>query len=101
MTTFGNADIPTMLTDWGNIITVNGISAPCALDDGEELMLEFEGAAGQIIRRIIATIQDSAFPDLAANDAIEIDGIAYIVWQRMKSGDGATAQLWLRKAEES
>lgn len=96
MAIFQDAEIETMLTDWGNILTANDLSAACTLDDREELVLEQDGGSGQIARRITATIRSSDFPSLAANDPISIDGVAYTVYQKLLLGDGALSELWLR-----
>jgi hypothetical protein len=101
MAIFQDAEIETMLTDWGNVLTAGEISAACLLDDREELVLEQEGGGGQIVRRITATIRTSDFPSLVPNDPIEIDGVAYTVYQKLLLGDGALSELWLRLAEIS
>ena len=96
MAIFANADIPTMLTDWGNVLTADEVSAACTLDDREELVLEQDGGSGQIARYTVATIRTSDFPSLAANDPISIDGVNYTIWRRLLLGDGALSELWLR-----
>jgi len=101
MAIFNDAEITTMLTDWGNELTAGEITAACLLDDREDLALEQDGGSGQIVQRITATIRTSDFPALAANDPIAIDGIAYTVWRRLKLGDGALSELWLRIQEAS
>lgn len=93
---FQNADIPTMLADWGNVLTAGELIAACTLDDREELVLEQDGGSGQVARYTVATIRSSDFPDLKANDPISIDGVGYIIWRRLLLGDGALSELWLR-----
>jgi hypothetical protein len=99
MTIYNDAEVTSMLSDWGNVLTAGGFTAPCFLDDSEQLELEFAGGAGQKVRRITATIRTSDCPDLKANDPISVDGLDYIVWDRTKLGDGALTELTLRISE--
>jgi hypothetical protein len=99
MTIYNDAEIETMLADWQNQLTSGEATAPCLLDDGEELALEMAGGGGQVVRKISATIRTSDFPALQSNDAVSVDGIEYIVWRRLQLGDGALSELWLRLAE--
>ena len=99
MAIFGDSDIPTMLTDWNNLLTAGAVTVPCALEDRDVEVLAQEGAAPQIVRRTMATIQKTALPDLAANDPVTVDGVDYIVWERLDVGDGGTSDLWLRRID--
>lgn len=100
MAYFQDADIETMLDDWGNLLTAGGVSAPCALDEREAVELEIQGGGGQVGLQIVATIRTTDFPALAANDEIEVDGEPYRVWRQLKLGDGALSEIWLRKESE-
>jgi hypothetical protein len=101
MAIFADSDIPTMLTDWGNTLTVDGLDAPCALDYAQREVLAQDGGAGQIVDVIVATYRTSDFPDLHGGDPVEVDGVAYTVWRNLKLGDSGTSELWLRVAETS
>jgi hypothetical protein len=78
------------------VLIAGETTAPCLLDDNEELALEQFGGGGQVVRRITATVRSSDFPALTINDAVNIDGIDYTIWRRLQLGDGGLAELWLR-----
>jgi len=98
MTIFADSDIPTMLTDWGNTLTVESVEAPCALDMSEREVLGQDGGGGQIAQVLTATFKTTDFPDLKGGDAVTVDGVDYTVWRALKLGDGGTTELWLRTA---
>lgn len=89
------------MTDWGNTLTAGLVEAACLFEDREEEVLTAEGGAAQIVRRIMATIRTSDFPTLVQNDPVEVDGVAYTVFETLQLGDGALTELRLRLAETS
>ncbi len=101
MAIYQDADIETMMVDWGSVLTAGELSAACLLEERDEETLEQDGGGAQITRRIVATIRVSDFPGLAANDPIDVDGVDYIVYRYLLLGDGALTELWLRLAGES
>lgn len=98
MAIFRNEDITAMLVDWENTLTFDSNEFPCALDDGDEEVLEQNGGGGQLVRRIKATVRTSDVAGLEPNGAVSIDGIDYIVWEKRKLDDGGVTELWLRLA---
>jgi hypothetical protein len=94
---FGDADVDTMLADWGHSITIAGVTKPCLFDERDEVGLEQDGGAGQIMRVAVALVKASDFPNVKNDDACVVDGVSYTVWRRLRQGDGATTELLLRK----
>jgi hypothetical protein len=94
---FGDADVDTMLADWGHSITIAGVTRPCLFDERDAIGLEQDGGAGQIMRVAVATIKTSDFPNVMNDDACVVDGVSYTVWRRLRQGDGAITELLLRK----
>lgn len=98
MAFFGDADVDTMLTDWGHSITIGGVTKPCLFDERDEVGLEQDGGAGQVMRVAVAMIKTSDFPSVKNDDACIVDSLSYTVWRRLLQGDGAITELLLRKA---
>ncbi len=94
---FGDADVDTMLADWGHSITIAGVTKPCLFDERDEVGLEQNGGAGQIMRVAVVLVKTSDFPNVKNDDACVVDGVSYTVWRRLRQGDGAITELLLRK----
>ena len=104
---YGDDDIPAMLAKSPHTITdpavVAGKSAKCWLDERDEFALEGPtGGGGQIVHITVATIQTSAFPELKAEDAVQITSELagpqdFIIWRRQQLDDGLVTQLLLRR----
>ncbi len=94
---FGDADVDTMLADWGHSITIAGVTKPCLFDERDEVGLEQNGCAGQIMRVAVVLVKTSDFPNVKNDDACVVDGVSYTVWRRLRQGDGAITELLLRK----
>lgn len=90
-----------MLRDWGQQITVAGVTRNCLVDERDELGLEQQGAAAQVQRVIVATVKSADFPAIAHNDPVELGAKNYTVWRRVLLGDGALTELFLRRAPDS
>lgn len=97
MAFFGDADMDAMLADWGHSITIAGVTKPCLYDERDEIGLEQDGGAGQIMRVAVATIKTSDYPNVTNDDACIVDGVSYTVWRRLRQGDGTITELYLRK----
>lgn len=99
MTTFFNdADIPSMLADFGVPVVFNGVSGHKGIVDYVDgVTLKENGISGVVNKAITVQVQTSAFPALLANNAIglpiTVDGVNYTVRQRLQLTDGATTHL--------
>lgn len=96
MVIFNDAEIDTMLGDWGHSLTAGAVTHPCLFDQRDEIGLEHEGGAGQLLRIIVAIVKTSHFPGLQGGDPVTVDGIAYTIWRRLLLGDGGLTELSLR-----
>ena len=97
-----DSDIPAMFADSPHTITVGEITRPCWFDDFEEV-LEGERRSGPEISRVArATVQTSAFPNIAIGDEVVISDTesenseTFIVFSKARGEDGALTDLILR-----
>lgn len=97
MVFFEEADIDAVLADSPDSITIANVSQPCIFDDWEEVVLEQEGGAGQVVRTTIARVKTSAFPNVKGDDPVQVNSIDYKVWRALVQVDRAMTELWLRK----
>jgi len=94
---FGDADMDTMLADWGHSITIGGITKSCLKDQRHERRLEHDGGAGQKVHVIEVKIKTTDFPTVKNGDACVVDGVNYTIWDSGEIEDGALTLLFLRK----
>ncbi len=101
MVFFRAGDIKTMLADSPHSITIGNVTEQCIFDDWDEVVLEGEGGAGQVVRATRAQVETTLFPAVKGDDAVRInfDGqsVEYKVWRSLLQGDGAITELYLRK----
>jgi len=98
MTTFfRDADIPSMLADFGVTVVFDGVTALGVVDYVDSVTLKENGIAGVINKAITVMLQTSAFASLTASNAvglpITVDGVAYHIRQREQTTDGAVTHL--------
>lgn len=99
MTTFFNdADIPSMLADFGVPVVFDGVSGQKGIVEYvDAVTLKENGIAGVVNKAITVQLQTSAFPALLTSDAVNmpitVDGVNYKVRQRLQLTDGATTHL--------
>ncbi len=94
---YQETDIDTMLADSPDTITVAGVTTPCVFIEHHEVVLEHEGAAGQIVLVSIALVKRADFPNVKGDDACVVNGANYKVWRRLRVQDGAMTELYLRQ----
>lgn len=100
---FDDESIPSMLADWGNVITATPdggqpVTGPCQFNESDELKLDSANSAPTVMRVVRAFVQTTQFGFLEGGATCSIDGVTYEVWKRMLEGDGALSQLLLRVA---
>lgn len=75
---FGSSDIPTLLADFGVVVTIGSTTARGLLETtGEDLL---PGAAASAIgERILVTVQTGVFSSLAVGATATVAGTQYVV----------------------
>jgi hypothetical protein len=92
---FGDSDIPALLADMGIAITVGGVVGRGLLDEADEIVVQ-DSERGQVVMlATTVTIQTSAFPAAAIDDAVVIGAKNFTVRNRLRIGDGGLTKLVL------
>lgn len=97
-TFFQDADIPSMLIDFGVPVDFDGVSARGLVDYVDEVVLKENGIGGAVNKVITVALQTSAFPSLASgepviNKPITVEDVAYKVCVPLQQADGAMTHL--------
>lgn len=100
-TYFRDDDIPGMFSEFGIPITIGGVAGVGIKNESDELFGS-DQALGQVINGVTAVlIQTTAFPALAVDQAIAIDGRTGIVASRLRAGDGALCWVIYSNEDET
>lgn len=97
-TIYNDADVAAMLSGPDSVaVILGGIPGRGLKDAVDEVVLREHGIAGIVNTTITVMLQTSAFPALAAANAIglpiAVDGVAYEVAGRLRIDDGAVTHL--------
>lgn len=91
-----DADIDTMLADFGELMSFGVFTGKCLVDIADQDMVPtFTAALGEV--RIV-TVRTSAFPGIAVGSTVSIGGISYQVKDRKRIADGRLTMIALGAA---
>jgi hypothetical protein len=99
MPIYRDADIPTMLIDFGVPVTFDSVTVQKGglVDYVDNVTLKENGIAGVVNKAITVQLQTSAWPSLIANNAIgkpiNVDGVPYYIRDRLQQSDGGMTHL--------
>lgn len=94
MLPYGDSDIPTMFADMGETLFINGVQGIGLVDRPEQAFAQ-DGKRAPVIMAVTgALIQTSAFPGIAIDDPVILDGVNYTIADRQRIHDGALTQLF-------
>ena len=95
---FREADIDTMLADFGQPVIVDGAEAIKAIiDTPDMLQLDRGDFPGMITGDYVVTFKAADVPELRIGSSVFIGSVDYSVRQRLRDGDGAIIVAHLEK----
>jgi hypothetical protein len=96
---YGDSDIPTMMADMGEPISIGNTSGIGIVNRDDLPYQSTEGPRGIVVMPVTTVIiQTSAFPGIAVDDSVFLNGKTFQIANRGRIDDGALMKLWLGNA---
>lgn len=95
------ADLAAITTGFGSVTVVHGDVEGRGLLDEEDAVVQDAGGGEVLQRQVVLTVRRSSFPDLAADDAVTVDGADYRVGEAMVSADGLILRALVRRVSRA
>jgi hypothetical protein len=95
MSAFRDQDIPFLLADFGDSVTIGSVTKNGILDENDTLLASDRGGGEVIVPVTTLTLRTSDFPNLAIDTSITVGGKTYKVRERLKTGDAALTKVLL------
>ena len=90
---FGDADIDTMLADFGVPVAMGSVTVKGIVDQYHDEMLGSDQGPQFVTRRVSVRVKTGDLPALTAGASITVDGTAMKVLQALEEGDGAVTRI--------
>jgi hypothetical protein len=100
MIPFGDSDIPTMFAlkpgGFSDPIAVNNVMGAGIVDEEDQAFQTSDGQRGLVTLPVTTVLlQTSAWPDIAIDDPVILDGADYTIRDRVRIHDGAITKILL------
>lgn len=96
MAYYGDADIPMLLREFGQPVTIGGVDGIGIVDEEDQAFATSDSGRGEVVIGITAIlVQTTAFPDLKIDQPIVWAGGNYSVREGLRVDDGAFTRVLL------